>query len=604
MIKLSTTLGCVSLICSLHTAHAQFFTNDLTDAASIPADFNEYISSHNNATWSYTNDYALAQDGSVNTVLEGGAVLDFVTLDDDTARSYLGTVHSNWLEKSWTAHIGVETVNVNPKNYIFFGLGDPTPKESYYNEPQNGQSIFISWQSGQSNSKVGVKRNGANVYGSGVWQGDPGYDIYMTYNHVNKTVKFELDNWNGGRFSDIDITSPEISIDGFLTDTNRMHIFFGGNATMTFRDFDVFEIDSSTPPATPNGLYTTIHNMAVELDWELAGGADAYNVKRTTDSGSNYVTLASGVTDLFYTDTTVESNKTYYYVVSATNQFGESVNSAEVTGVGLPYDIIGEASSYAATRPDLEKDNLFDNDITTFYDTTTVGTYAGLDFGAGNAQQVLQIDYVLRDWGFAIARTTNATFEGSNDPDFLSGVEILHTVPTNAAAYPAVNTVTITNTTSFRYVRMVPQPGRPLYGVAEVDFITAQNIQTTANGTLHSWLDGYYNVSSLFGGDYEAADLADTDGDGHMSWEEALAGTIPTNSSSVLKVTSVTSEGSDYVITWQSVAGKNYSIITNLNLVYPNPGVAASNIVGLADETSITSSIPAAASMFFEIGVE
>ena len=105
--------------------------------------------------------------------------------------------------------------------------------------------------------------------------------------------------------------------------------------------------------------------MVVDVDWEFAGGADSYSVKRTTTSTSNYVTLASGLTDLFYTDTTVESNETYYYVVSATNQFGESANSDEATGVGLPYDIIGEVSSYAGSSPWLEKDNLFDNDITT-----------------------------------------------------------------------------------------------------------------------------------------------------------------------------------------------------------------------------------------------
>ncbi|MDF7808361.1 carbohydrate-binding protein [Pontiellaceae bacterium B12219] len=248
------------------SASALFFENDLTDAASVAMDFKEYRSSHNNSVWSYTNDYALAQDGTANTVLQGGAVLDFVTADDDTARSYLGTVYSNWMDHSWTAHIAVETVNVDPKNYLFFGLGDPTPKESYYNEPQNGQSIFLYWQSGSSGSKISVKLNGATVENTGVWQGDPGYDLYMTYNHTNKTVKFDVDNWNGGRGlgSDLDVSTTEISVEGLLTDTNKMHIFFGANAKVTFRDFDVVEagVAVEDPSSTSDGRWLTVEAEA------------------------------------------------------------------------------------------------------------------------------------------------------------------------------------------------------------------------------------------------------------------------------------------------------------------------------------------------------
>ena len=47
----------------------------------------------------------------------------------------------------------------------------------------------------------------------------------------------------------------------------------------------------------------------------------------------------------------------------------------------------------------------------------------------------------------------------------------------------------------------------------------------TSNGTPHSWIDLY---SLVTGGDYEAADLLDSDSDGRLNWEEYQDGTDPT----------------------------------------------------------------------------
>ena len=55
--------------------------------------------------------------------------------------------------------------------------------------------------------------------------------------------------------------------------------------------------------------------------------------------------------------------------------------------------------------------------------------------------------------------------------------------------------------------------------------ISIQALDETAQGTPHSWLDLYGLVT---GGDYEAADLLDSDGDGKLNWEEYRDGTDPT----------------------------------------------------------------------------
>jgi autotransporter-associated beta strand protein len=89
-----------------------------------------------------------------------------------------------------------------------------------------------------------------------------------------------------------------------------------------------------TPPASqPTGLGATGGNGSVALGWTAPVGAASYNVKRSTTSGSAYVTIASGVTGVAYTDYSVSNGTTYYYVVSSVNAAGESPNSTQASAL-------------------------------------------------------------------------------------------------------------------------------------------------------------------------------------------------------------------------------------------------------------------------------
>jgi hypothetical protein len=87
----------------------------------------------------------------------------------------------------------------------------------------------------------------------------------------------------------------------------------------------------SPPPAAPAGLTVKAANAQVQLSWWDASIATSYNVKRSLISGGPYITLTN-VTTTSYADTNVASNRTYYYVVSGVNAFGEGANSAEASG--------------------------------------------------------------------------------------------------------------------------------------------------------------------------------------------------------------------------------------------------------------------------------
>lgn len=79
------------------------------------------------------------------------------------------------------------------------------------------------------------------------------------------------------------------------------------------------------PPA-PFAVYAGPGDTLVQLRWNEAFTATAYNVKRSLTSGSGYTTIAT-VTNTTYTDTNLLNDTTYYYVVTATNAAGESANS-------------------------------------------------------------------------------------------------------------------------------------------------------------------------------------------------------------------------------------------------------------------------------------
>lgn len=66
-------------------------------------------------------------------------------------------------------------------------------------------------------------------------------------------------------------------------------------------------------------------------------------------------------------------------------------------------------------------------------------------------------------------------------------------------------------------------------------------------GVPHSWLDGHTNALAATGGDYEAAAVADWDGDGAAAWEEYVAGTNPEDKGDVFKVTGWTWKGGEMV---------------------------------------------------------
>jgi fibronectin type 3 domain-containing protein len=91
--------------------------------------------------------------------------------------------------------------------------------------------------------------------------------------------------------------------------------------------------------AVPTNLAALAGNAVVTLSWTASGGATGYNVKRSTTDGGPYSQLAAPTASQ-YTDSAVGNGTTYYYVISALDSVGESVDSAQVSATPFAPTVI------------------------------------------------------------------------------------------------------------------------------------------------------------------------------------------------------------------------------------------------------------------------
>jgi hypothetical protein len=95
------------------------------------------------------------------------------------------------------------------------------------------------------------------------------------------------------------------------------------------------------PNNAVTGLTATGGTGQVALAWNALPGASSYNVKRSSTSGGPYTNIATGVLTTSYLDTSVQSGRSYYYVVAGVLTAGEG---------GLSSQAIGTTASGAPTN--------------------------------------------------------------------------------------------------------------------------------------------------------------------------------------------------------------------------------------------------------------
>jgi hypothetical protein len=133
-----------------------------------------------------------------------------------------------------------------------------------------------------------------------------------------------------------------------------------------------------------------------------------------------------------------------------------------------------------------------------------------------------------------------------------------------------------------------------------LEILSNENGDTDGDG-LPDWWEDQFSLSKT-----NAADAAlDLDGDGASNAHEFLAGTVPTNAVSVLRIVSLQPEAGSLRLTWSTVGGKSYRVQTNGSLtdaftdfspLITMPGVGEST-------TNLIDALPAGNARFYRVHI-
>lgn len=171
-------------------------------------------------------------------------------------------------------------------------------------------------------------------------------------------------------------------------------------------DFDAIDIDETgelkpyTPIAAPTNLTATAGDSQVTLSWTAVDGATSYIVKRSTTSGGTYETIASGVTDTSYIDTSVTNGTTYYYVVVAVNDDGESNSSNEASATPVDNSkFLLRVTMLDSSERDYQLSTTEIDDFVTWFNshtsTSTTSYMLAKKVGTQNSKEYLSFDKII-----------------------------------------------------------------------------------------------------------------------------------------------------------------------------------------------------------------
>jgi hypothetical protein len=234
-------------------------------------------------------------------------------------------------------------------------------------------------------------------------------------------------------------------------------------------------LPASTANPAPSGVTASVTGPAVTLSWWGSANATGYTVSRASARSGPFKIVAR-VPANSYTDSATVPGRTYFYIVSSIGPHGAGGNSKPISATPdtqLTGTVIGTPGSYYRwpTGGGQTIANAFDGCLRSygnFFDGPDAsGDWLGLDFGAGSAPVVDEVKVCPRA-GFA-GRMVGGLIQGSNTPDFSSGVTTLTTITSAPADDGTLTALTFHNATPFRYVRYLgPQNGH--CNICEIQF--------------------------------------------------------------------------------------------------------------------------------------
>lgn len=280
----------------------------------------------------------------------------------------------------------------------------------------------------------------------------------------------------------------------------------------------------------------------------------------TSTTGYHWTSVSGGAnasdTATFPADSLPSAPGTYTFWVSAyypTNSVGNfllmSGSPMQVTfTISTPYTVTFDAQGGTTPNP-TSKAVTYGSTYGTLATTTRTGYIfggwwtstggTGTQITSGTTVTITSAQTLYAYWT-PITSTVTFDAQGGTTPNPTSKIV------TYASTYGTLATTTRAGYTFAGWWTSTGGTGTQITSATTVTITASQTLYanwtllTTTHGTPYPWLDQYGLVA---GGNYEAADALDTDGDGHTAWQEYVAGTVPTNRASVFKALVTMSNG-------------------------------------------------------------
>jgi alpha-L-fucosidase 2 len=202
----------------------------------------------------------------------------------------------------------------------------------------------------------------------------------------------------------------------------------------------IFMNGQGSPPAAPMNLTAMAANGQIELNWSTSPNTLDYEIMRSLSNGGPYAVIATNFSGAAYTDTSVVSGTTYYYVVSAVNPAGISPDSSQTNATAsliIPTAPTGLTAtpgngkialswnaSSGATSYNVKRSTSSGGDYTTIANwSTTYYTDTGLTNGT-TYYYVVSAQNTLGESGNSVqisAATSNSSGNNGGNPLFSSG---------------------------------------------------------------------------------------------------------------------------------------------------------------------------------------
>ena len=158
-------------------------------------------------------------------------------------------------------------------------------------------------------------------------QGATSYNIYYS-----DSSDISTDNYT----SLISTSDTEITVTSLTNDTTYYFIVVGENEFGTGGgNLTVYSAtpNNNIPPSTPTNLQTIAGNTEVYLSWDLVSSANSYRVYYSTSSSVSMFSydIVQDTNTNNYTATNLTNDVTYYFIVTASNNNGESDSTSAVS---------------------------------------------------------------------------------------------------------------------------------------------------------------------------------------------------------------------------------------------------------------------------------